>query len=246
MLQTPELNKAIENLYRVFQPYELRNDTDACTCHHTPEDERHIHRAPLNQLSCHDLRDYAMDAIYTWGTGNDFKHFIPRLFELLTQTSGHDFVDAATVFAKLTYESWCSSSWCTWPENEESAISNYFQALWDTVLDSAPEDLPYDGAHGWIQAIAQAEHDLNKYLIRWLKADSVNAHRNLALMVTQEGLPRTKHPGGYWTDHHEQWTQLNDWLRRPEVRQKLRDAFEQWADSPFADELMDAAVFLPG
>src|ERR1051325_139781 len=83
-------------------------------------------------------------------------------------------------------------------------------------------------------------------LIRWLKADSVNAHRNLALMVTQEGLPRTKHPGGYWTDHHEQWTQLNDWLRRPEVRQKLRDAFEQWADSPFADELMDAAVFLPG
>lgn len=84
MLQTPELNKAIENLYRVFQHYELRNDTDACTCHHTPEDERRIHRAPLNQLSCHDLQGYAMDAIYTWGTGDDFKHFIPRLFELLT------------------------------------------------------------------------------------------------------------------------------------------------------------------
>lgn len=39
---------------------------------------------------------------------------------------------------------------------------------------------------------------------------------------------------------------MNDWLRRPEVRQKLADAFEKWADSPFAGELMDAAVFLPG
>ena len=246
MLQTPELNKAIENLYRVFRRYELRNDTDACSCHHTPEDERRIHRAPLNQLSCHDLRDYAMDAIYTWGTGNDFKHFIPRLFELLTQASTHDFVDAASVFGKLPYESWCSSSWRTWPENEQSAISNYFQAVWDAVLDSDLEDLPYDGAHGWIQAIAQAEHDLAKYLNCWLYAASVNAHRNLALMVTQQRLPRTKYSGGYWSEHREQWTQLNDWLRRPEVRQKLADAFEKWADSPFAGELMDAAVFLPG
>lgn len=173
-------------------------------------------------------------------------HFIPRLFELLTEASGQDFVDAASVFAKLPYESWCSSSWRTWPENEQSAISNYFQAVWEAVLDSDPEDLAFDSAHGWIQAIAQAEHHLTRYLTCWLNAESVNAHRNLALMVTREGLPRTKHLGGYWFAHREQWTQLNNWLCRPEVRQKLADGSEKWVDLPFAGELMDAAVFLPG
>jgi hypothetical protein len=246
VLQTPELEKAIHNLYIVFRPYELRKNTGACTCHHTPEDERRVHRAPLNQLSCHDLRDYAMDAIYTWGTGDDFKHFIPRVFELLTQTSNHDFVDAASVFTRLTYESWCSTSWRTWPENEQCAISNYFKAVWDAVLNSDPEDLPFDGALGWIEAVAQAEHDLTQYLTRWLNVPSINSHRNLALMVTQARLPRLKNPGGYWGDHREQWAQLNDWVNRSEVRQKLADAFEKWADSPFAGEFMDAAILLPG
>jgi hypothetical protein len=232
----------------VFQRYELRTNTDACTCHHTPEDEHRLHRTPLNNLSCDDLRDYAMDAIYTWGTGEDFKHFIPRLFELLAQApySGRGFVDAASVFRRLTYESWCSTSWRSWPDREQTAIENYFQAVWDAVLDSDPEDLPFDGAHGWIEAIAQAEHNLAPYLARWLNAPSANAHRNLALMVTQERLPRTKHVSvSYWADRREQWNQLNDWLRRPEVRQKLAAGFEKWVNSPFAGELMDAAVLLP-
>jgi transposase len=177
-----------------------------------------------------------------------FKHFIPRLFELLAQTSGpgNDFVDATSVFAKLTYDSWCSCSWRTWPESEQRALSNYFLAVWDAALDSDPEDLSFNGAYGWLAAIAQAEHDLTRYFDRWFVASSVNAHRNLALMITQEGLPRTKNvDGGYWAEHREQWEQLNDWLRRPEVRQKLADAFERWVDSPFAGQLMDAAILLP-
>jgi hypothetical protein len=249
MQQTPRLSQAIENLYAVFWRYELRAHTDACSCnacHHTAEDEQRLHRRPLKNLSCSDLREYAMDAIYTWGTGDDFRHFIPRLFELLTQAGEHDFVHAAAVFTKLNYESWCSSSWHTWPENEQKAISDYFLAVWDAALDSSPEDLAWDGVYGWLSAVAQAENDLTPYLDRWLAAPSVNAHRNLALMVTQEGLPRVKNvSGAYWSGYREQWEQLNEWLRRPEVRQKLADAFERWSDAPFAGELMDAAVMLP-
>jgi hypothetical protein len=202
----------------------------------------------LRKLSRNDLRDYAMDAVYTWGTGDDFKHFIPRLFELLTQAPdyGHDFVHPASVFGKLAYESWCSSSWRSWPEAEQQAISDYFGAVWNAALNSNPEELPFDGVHGWIQAIAQAEHDLTRYLDHWFGASSVNSHRNLALMITQEGLPHTKSPsGGYWVGHRQQWQQLNDWLRLPEVRQKLVNAVERWSDSPLATELLDAAILLP-
>jgi hypothetical protein len=248
MLQTPALAAAIETLYRTFRRYELRSNTGACSCHHTEQDELRIHSKPLNKLSESDLRQYAMDAIYIWGTGEDFKHFIPRLFELLTVASdpADKFAHPADVFTKLNYDSWCSTHWRTWPEEEQSAIEDYFAAVWDAVLNSNLEDLPFDGAHAWIEAIAQAEHDLSNYLDHWMAAPSPNAHRNLALMIVQGGLPNTKSPsGGYWAGHREQWQQLNDWLRHPEVKQKLSNAFEKWSESSFAGELMDAAVLLP-
>jgi hypothetical protein len=204
MLLTPELAASIETLYRVFRRYELRSSTDPCPCCHSTEDKRSVRHKPLNKLSSRDLRQYAMDAIYTWGTGDDFKHFLPRLCELV-RTEGGDFVSAAAIFAKLNYESWSSTRWRTWPEDEQNAVSRYFQAVWEAVLNSDPSDLPFDGAYGWIEAIAQAEHDLLKYLALWLAAESPNAYRNLALMISTAGVPNATHPsGGYWSGHREQ------------------------------------------
>jgi len=78
------------------------------------------------------------------------------------------------------------------------------------------------------------EHDLSKYLDRWLQADSPNAHGGLAAMIVQQGLPNAKSPGGgYWAGHREQWERVNDWLRRPEFRQTLADGFERRSDSSF-------------
>lgn len=66
------------------------------------------------------------------------------------------------------------------------------------------------------------------------------------LLITQEGLPNTKSPsGGYWAGHRQQWEQVNEWLRLPEVRQKLVDAAERWSDLPFATEISHAAILLP-
>jgi hypothetical protein len=219
MLQTPELAAAVETLYQVFRRYELRSSTDPWPCCHSPQDEVSIHRKPLHKLSSSDLQQYAMDAIYTWGTGDDFKHVLPRLFELLVT---EDFVDAAGAFSRLSYESYSSTHWRTWPEEERDAILRYFDALWEAALISEPDNPPFDGAHDWIEAIAQAEYDLTKYLDRWLQSQSPNAHRSLASMILSEGLPNTKSPTvGYWAGHRDQWQQLNDWLRHPEVKAKL-------------------------
>ena len=189
MLHTPELREAIEGLYRTFSRYELRPNTDACPCCHGPEDERSLHVKPLNKLSQKDLSKYAMDALYTWGSSVDFKHFLPRLFELAVESSTFEVerIDSARLFTKLTYESSDSSSWRSWHMDEQAAISGYFHAAWDAALNSNPEDLPFDEIHGWIQAIAQAEADLTPYLDRWLMATSVNAHRNLARIIVNEG-----------------------------------------------------------
>ncbi|HET7442095.1 MAG TPA: hypothetical protein VFJ47_12395, partial [Terriglobales bacterium] len=163
-----------------------------------------------------------------------------------TRKPGHEFVAPATLFTKLNYESWCSLRWQTWPDDEKQAISAYLRALWKAVLNSNPEDLPWDGAYGWIEGIAQAEHDLSQYLHEWLEASSVNAHRNLASMILNHNPTNIKRPaGGFWEGHREQWEQLVAWARLPVVRQKLTDGLDRWGGEPFANEFLEAAVLLP-
>jgi hypothetical protein len=245
--QTPELIEAIENLYKIFESYRLRADTEPCPCCHSSEDGARLRSKLLCKLGPKDLSKYAMDALYTWGTENDFKHFLPRILELLTQADevGRAFVPPESVFGKLIYESWCSTDWRNWPASEQAAISNYARAVWNAVLDSDPDELS-TAAFDWLCAFAYAESDLSFYLDQWLAAGSANAHRNLARMIVLDGVLNATGPGGgYWAERSEQWQQLVDWLRRSEVKQKLARGIEKWSDAPFGNELFDAAVLLP-
>ena len=249
MLPTPELTEAIAGLYRVFEKYPLRSDTDACDCRGCGHDEERLHRKPLAELTREDLETYAMDALYTWGTGDDFKHFIPRIFELLVGNSRRcrEFALPSSVLAKLSYSSWCSTNWRSWPEDEQQAIENFLSTCWVAALESDLEDLPFDGAYGWLQAIATVETDLSSYLDRWLRADSVNSNRNLALMIRQiHELALSGHAAQLeWRPPEGQRDQLDAWLFGPEVKQKLMRAFERWPEEPFANELENAAILLP-
>ncbi|MGB9204554.1 MAG: hypothetical protein WCB94_11370 [Terriglobales bacterium] len=247
MRQTAELREAIENLYRAFEGYRLNPDTGPCPCCHSSEDNQRLRSKLLRNLGPNDLFSYSMDALYTWGSESDFKHFLPRIFELLTlvETTESSFVDPESAFGKLTYESCGSTSWRTWPTAEQQVISNYAVAVWNAVLDSDPDELT-DSPYDWLCAFAQAESDLSHYLDQWMASSSVNAHRNLARMIVWDGVPNATRPnGGYWASRREQWQQLVDWLRRPEVKQKLASGLEKWSDSPFGGELLEAAVLLP-
>jgi len=168
MVQAPELVEAIENMYRVFESYRVSADTQPCPCCHSSEDDQRLRSKVLRKLGPKDLYSYATDALYTWGDERDFKHFMPRIFELLIQDSA-EFVDPQSVFSKLLYVSPSSSSWRTWPIQEQTAISDYSRAVWDAVLASDPDDLS-NGVYDWLCTFAQAEGDLSHYLDRWLKA----------------------------------------------------------------------------
>ena len=245
MLPTTELTEAIEGLYRVFHKYPLRTDTDCGDCF--GHEEEKLHSKPLRELTRDDLDIYAMDALYTWGTGDDFKHFIPRIFELLVGNSKHCSGPSlpSLVLAKLSYDSWCSTHWRSWPEEEQRAIENFLSTVWGAALESDLEDLPFNGAYG--QAIATLEADISKYLERWLRADSVNSNRNLALMIVQiHKLALSGHAAQLeWRPLEGQRDQLDEWLYSPEVKQKLMRAFESWPEQPFASEFENAAILLP-
>src|SRR5215216_5402481 len=77
-----EMQAAIEELYRVFARYQFRRDMPYCHGCHTEADVRKIGSKWLRDLTVDDLRDYALSALYTWGDDSDFRHFLPRMFEI--------------------------------------------------------------------------------------------------------------------------------------------------------------------
>jgi hypothetical protein len=196
----------------------------------------------LQKLTADDLKEYASDALYTWGGEHDFKHFLPRLLELLViaKDPGLELVDPEALFRKLPYASWRS-----WPEPEREAISRFMREMWQAALHTEPEDLAWDGVGQWLCALANCEDDMTPYLQTWLAQSCSTAYRNLAKVILELGIPyRTDVPMGYWEGRRGQWHQLIEWIKSSAVLQEIEAAVERWPDKSFSEELFEAAVFL--
>jgi hypothetical protein len=243
MRETQGLRLAIEGLYAVFRDYPLRDYTDPCPCcHKDPDVEKGIHSKPLRILDHNDLMEYAGDALATWGDEITFRHFLPRIFELVIHGDDPEvlFQDPQNVFAKLRFGAWRS-----WPETEQSSVVNYFGHLWATVLETPPKRLGLGEACDWLQSIAQAESDLAPYLTQWLAAESVASYRHLARTIFRDEVPPWKTPPkDYWQTSVPQWNQLGDWLLSLEVRHKLSEGSNKWFKSPLAGEFIKAIEIL--
>ena len=81
-----------------------------------------------------DLKQYATDALLVWGNETDFKHFLPRIFELAV-AHGEEFVDPQIVFHKLRH-----ADWRYWPMFEQSAIEHFFDPLCSRIHEVQPHE----------------------------------------------------------------------------------------------------------
>lgn len=125
------LEDAIEHLYYTFQNYRLKTSIDACTYCVQDSDRAKLHAKRLRDLTDTDLEKYAFKALTTWGDADDFRHFLPRLFELeaLHPQRIVGLVDPEILFGKLAYAQWDS-----WDTAEQQSIYVYFEALWSFVV----------------------------------------------------------------------------------------------------------------
>jgi hypothetical protein len=120
---TEELKIAIQNLYDTFSIYPFKSTMEGCPCCVSDSDKEKIHSKPLKDLNEDDLSRYAFKAMTTWGDTDDFKHYLPRIFELLATT---DFiVDTFIVLGKLEY-----GKWQEWSNDEKATITNFLFAWW--------------------------------------------------------------------------------------------------------------------
>jgi hypothetical protein len=222
MIRTAESLNAVEGLYETFRRYPLHADTNACPCCHRPEQERVLHLKPLRELTADDLQMYAADAILVWGSEDDYRHFLPRIFELMISFGDPRFElhQAPVVFNKLRF-----ANWANWPIEEQNAIRRYLVAAWKCCLRTNPDDLGLTDAEDWLSGIAQAEDDLHPYLGVWSEEPSVEAARHLAaLIVEHQFVQDDARPQNFWSERKEQWAQVREWLLGDTVRHKLRAA----------------------
>ena len=131
------LRSATDRLYEAFAGYPLRDRIPFCPCCGTQAEEAGLHEAPLRELSPRLLAPYARGAAWgTWGTLADFKHFLPRLLELVAweDLAGHGWTDAGELFKRLrSFDGARDPPWECWPDSERQAVGNYLDALWRFV-----------------------------------------------------------------------------------------------------------------
>src|SRR5262245_5581830 len=128
------LRRAIETLYEVFGCYGLKSKMDLCPDCELDAAEASLRTRPLQTLTWKDFGVYPFKAMTTFGDESDFKHFLPRLFELYALDREGARYGVATVFEKLDYAAWTS-----WPEPEAAAIRDAVRA-WLQSLTARQSD----------------------------------------------------------------------------------------------------------
>lgn len=122
------LERSIENLYSTFSQYEINSKIIGCPCCVSDLDKEKIHSKELRDLQEEDLSRYAFKALTTFGKVNDFKHFLPRILELLVDDNLG--VSTFVIFGKLEY-----GSWKNWESEEQEVIKIFLFEWWKYFLE---------------------------------------------------------------------------------------------------------------
>jgi hypothetical protein len=235
--ETAELRRAIENLYETFKSYPLRDDTNACSCCHNPSDEKRLHAKPLRKLNEGDLRQYTADALVVWGDADDFRHFLPRIFELLA-AHGDAFEDPQVVIGKLYH-----AEWRTWPEVEQQSVELFLNVAWDRVLNAEPRKYCEWEIEDWLCGFARAGSPLSPYLATWLATDTINARLNLAAFLADSRFLKPNCDAtDYWGDHSESFAEVASWVRSSAVKEKMTQIVTEFSQYDFVER---AYILLP-
>ena len=107
----------LSELYKRFEKYPLKPKIEGCPCCGLDNDEIGLHTSTLESLSWDELDTFIFKAMTTYGDVDDFKHFLPRIFELFVTSFEDAPYDVGVVFSKLEY-----GKWSEWPEYEKAEV----------------------------------------------------------------------------------------------------------------------------
>jgi len=128
-----QLKVATDHLFDTFHKYTILGNLRerSCNCCVSDNEIKDLLSKSLRQLTEEDLRHFMASAICTFGDIEDYKHFLPRILELM-QYPKSDFLEDFLIYEKLNY-----SEWETWDIEEIKAIDSYFLTLWTEKIKNS-------------------------------------------------------------------------------------------------------------
>lgn len=225
------LSASIERLYDVFSKYQRPAQSHSSPFSGITEQHKaRLYSKPLRDLAEDDLRPYAMHAMTTWGDIAEFKHYLPRLYELLVMHPG--WTDAELLIGRLDM-----AEWSQWPDAERDAVIAFLHELWAWSLTIDPDDASCGGI---LQGFGVAGISAARALMTWRTDQSWSATRQIAVLLIYERDALVAHGslGRQWMSPVRE--ELLAFLREEATRVRLRAACLDGDDQSGADEICDA------
>ena len=144
------MKNVINNLYSVFNKYPLKGHIEGCPCCDLEETEKGLHTSELRNLNWEELGLFTFKSMTTFGDIEDFKHFLPRIFELYIQDIYEAPYDIGVLFSKLEY-----ANWQEWAKSERDSVEITIQS-WLKYLETS--DLDADK-----EALQKIKEDMETY-----------------------------------------------------------------------------------
>ncbi|MGI5487913.1 hypothetical protein [Microtetraspora malaysiensis] len=219
----PDLDRALDALYAAFSRYPLPAKADVCDHCVSAERVRAARAAPLRILTASALEPYAWNGLNTWGDVEEFKHYLPRLLELVILEE-LDGLHAPSLMLRLGVR------WHSWRKTEQEAVIATIGAWWRHTLNHYPRDVD---AMTMIEIIADSlELDLAPYLAEWESNTTEAAARHMAWLM---------HDFTVSVAHDTEWYALLDnWIRGPAPATILERGFFSTSSPEAAQKLSDA------
>lgn len=204
---------SISALYEAFSRIRKPAKIEACPCCLTEGEVTRLLKKPLRDLAAEDLDNYLSALFLTSGSTDDFRYFLPRLFELNIRSPGCFISDWEILLERLH-----QGDWHRWADAERKAVLDLIDAVVTDYLAEGSAAL-YDFCK-IICGIARARLDTGSYLEYLLLPE------NKSLLEAYEAdnarhVLKGKLSNPFWSDVPEERSKVVAWLRSTQVQAAL-------------------------
>jgi hypothetical protein len=193
---TPKLQSAIADCYEAFAAFPLPKKLHASPLRDAEEILATLSSAPLRKLTGDQVGSYASWAMTTVGDDRDYRHFLPRIFELSVTDPVWLGGEPPVMANKLN-----RASWRSWPIKQRDAVLRFFRAAFDAVLSM--HRCRGQSADLWFCGLVKLGESASLTFELWRSNRSLNAALHLASFVIDEAKHLQRHQdirGPFWED----------------------------------------------
>ena len=209
-----EFDDALAGLYKAFAGLPPKEILGCYHCLDQPQRDLLL-RKPLGELTNDDLSQYAWSLFSTVGGVEDFRYFLPRIFDL----SASD-IECGPAPSELVVGALARAEWDGWGAGEREVVEVFLRAWLDRWSSEPLIDRRWNEIDALLCGVSRAGLDVTPYLRRLLAADNVLGLRELAAL-NGEAAAQGAGPENFWEDSPENWGRLTDFLLSAEVREHL-------------------------